>query len=203
MTTPFAKPTPPNASTARIGYDNKTHYVDRRVSLSIDAVLMATLRVPLEARGLAVTIFCRYWDCDEGTEAEHVRLEHRLTKPRFRRLLDELVDHGLVEARRGKLYPSGPLGADPDGGLARTQRASRDMPSDWLDIREAVFERDRYGCVYCGSGRDLHCDHVHPVARGGGHEMENLVTSCSTCNLSKGSKSLAEWRPDLAEAMGR
>lgn len=32
MTTPFAKPSPLNASTARIGYDNKTHYVDRRVA---------------------------------------------------------------------------------------------------------------------------------------------------------------------------
>lgn len=203
MTTPFAKPSPLNASTARIGYDNKTHYVDRRVSLSINAVLMATLRVTLEARGVALTVFCRYWDCDEGTEAEHVRLEHRLTKPRFRRLVDELVDFGLVEIKRGKLYPSGPFSADQDGSATRATRSSREMPSDWIDLRDAVFERDRYGCVYCGSGRDLHCDHVHPVARGGGHEIENLVTSCATCNLSKGSKSLSEWRPDLAEAMGR
>jgi len=92
--------------------------------------------------------------------------------------------------------------ADQDGAATRATRSSREMPSDWIDLRDAVFERDRYGCVYCGSGRDLHCDHVHPVARGGGHEIENLVTSCALCNLSKGSKTLAEWRPDLAKAMG-
>jgi len=98
--------------------------------------------------------------------------------------------------------PPGPFSADQDGAATRATRSSREMPSDWIDLRDAVFERDRYGCVYCGSGRDLHCDHVHPVARGGGHEIENLVTSCALCNLSKGSKTLAEWRPDLAKAMG-
>jgi 5-methylcytosine-specific restriction endonuclease McrA len=31
----------------------------------------------------------------------------------------------------------------------------------------------------------------------------NLVTACASCNLSKGSKTVAEWRPDVAEAMAR
>jgi len=202
VTTPFAKPSPLNASTVRVGYDNKDHYVDRRVSLSVHAVMLATMRVELEARGLALAVFCRYWDTDEGVDADNTRAEHRLSKPKFRRLLDELIGFGLLTERRGKLYPSGPLSADPDAGALRKARNVRDMPSDWVDLRDAVFERDRYGCVYCGSGRDLHCDHVHPVSRGGGHEIENLVTSCALCNLSKGSKTLAEWRPDLAKAMG-
>jgi 5-methylcytosine-specific restriction endonuclease McrA len=29
-------------------------------------------------------------------------------------------------------------------------------------------------------------DHLIPVSRGGGHELENLVGACSSCNQSRG-----------------
>lgn len=49
-------------------------------------------------------------------------------------------------------------------------------------------------CAYCGDvPEDLHRDHVIPVSKGGGNVLGNLVISCSTCNLSKGSKDLDEW----------
>jgi hypothetical protein len=66
--------------------------------------------------------------------------------------------------------------------------------SKWEAIRSAVFERDGYTCQYCGAvSETLHCDHVHPKSKGGSDEMDNLVTACGPCNLSKGNRTLAEW----------
>lgn len=52
--------------------------------------------------------------------------------------------------------------------------------------RRAVLARDGFRCQYCGSTRQLTLDHVIPVSRGGTSTWENVVTSCSTCNVKKG-----------------
>ena len=65
----------------------------------------------------------------------------------------------------------------------------------WSGIRERIFARDDYTCQYCGErGMKLECDHIHPVAKGGNHEDENLATACLACNRSKRDKTVAEWR---------
>ncbi len=54
-----------------------------------------------------------------------------------------------------------------------------------------VFLRDRFVCQYCGdsfSSHDLTFDHVVPRLRGGSTTWANVVTACSTCNLSKGNR---------------
>ena len=55
--------------------------------------------------------------------------------------------------------------------------------------RRALFARDGWRCVYCGtsSGR-LTLDHVLPRSRGGESVWENVVTSCAPCNLRKGNR---------------
>lgn len=64
----------------------------------------------------------------------------------------------------------------------------------WIAIRAAVFERDGYACVYCGSMEGpLEADHIVPVARGGDDRLENLACACMSCNRSKGAKLLSEW----------
>ena len=59
--------------------------------------------------------------------------------------------------------------------------------------RRALFARDGWRCVYCGtsSGR-LTLDHVVPRTRGGDSVWENVVTSCAPCNLKKGNRLLEE-----------
>ncbi len=59
--------------------------------------------------------------------------------------------------------------------------------------RRALFARDGWRCVYCGtsSGR-LTLDHVVPRSRGGESSWENVVTSCATCNHKKGNRLLEE-----------
>lgn len=64
----------------------------------------------------------------------------------------------------------------------------------WGLVRASVFERDDFTCQYCGErGGRLECDHVLPVARGGGNEPENLKTACYACNRSKRDHLLADW----------
>jgi 5-methylcytosine-specific restriction endonuclease McrA len=59
--------------------------------------------------------------------------------------------------------------------------------------RRALFARDGWRCVYCGSsGGRLTLDHVVPRSRGGGSVWENVVTSCAPCNLRKGNRLLHE-----------
>ena len=54
------------------------------------------------------------------------------------------------------------------------------------DLRWALFQRDGYACVHCGSRLDLTIDHIHPVSMGGLNSPENLQTLCRNCNSSKG-----------------
>jgi 5-methylcytosine-specific restriction endonuclease McrA len=54
-----------------------------------------------------------------------------------------------------------------------------------------VFLRDRFTCQYCGLAfptHELTFDHVIPRSKGGTTTWENVVTACSPCNLTKGSK---------------
>lgn len=54
----------------------------------------------------------------------------------------------------------------------------------------ALFARDRYHCLYCGSDlsgrRSLATrDHVIPTSRGGRNQWTNVVTACRACNSRK------------------
>lgn len=77
-------------------------------------------------------------------------------------------------------------------------------------LREEVIQRDGLFCRYCGFGpmgirwdynpsaqvklyndwdqlgdRTIELDHLVPVSKGGQNTAENLVVSCTVCNLSK------------------
>lgn len=49
-------------------------------------------------------------------------------------------------------------------------------------------------CFACGATENLTQEHLIPVSRGGRHSIGNLTTLCHSCNSSKGSKTLMEWR---------
>lgn len=53
-----------------------------------------------------------------------------------------------------------------------------------------IFERDTFTCIYCGKSSiedniKLHIDHIYPLSKGGSNNIDNLVTSCKYCNISK------------------
>jgi 5-methylcytosine-specific restriction endonuclease McrA len=64
-------------------------------------------------------------------------------------------------------------------------------------IRDADWRRlvDRFGgrCAYCERPATSQ-DHVVPLSRGGRHTIGNVVPACGSCNSSKGSLLLVEWR---------
>ena len=98
-----------------------------------------------------------------------------------------LIDRGKAEV------------LEHDGDVIRTARFIFQLPSVIRMIymikrprpkmrlsRREVFNRDRYTCQYCGrQTRELTLDHVVPRHRGGGHEWDNLVSACKTCNHRK------------------
>jgi HNH endonuclease len=58
-------------------------------------------------------------------------------------------------------------------------------------LRYRIFQRDCFRCVICGESPSfnpiivLHCDHIHPRAKGGTASFHNLRTLCNICNLGK------------------
>jgi 5-methylcytosine-specific restriction endonuclease McrA len=46
-----------------------------------------------------------------------------------------------------------------------------------------------------GNPNSYEADHVEPWSKGGPTKDENLVGACRTCNRSKGSKTLDQWKP--------
>lgn len=54
-----------------------------------------------------------------------------------------------------------------------------------------VFLRDGFSCQYCGEDftpHNLTFDHVIPRSKGGQTSWENVVASCTDCNVAKGNK---------------
>ena len=58
-----------------------------------------------------------------------------------------------------------------------------------------LFARDGFLCRLCltpfanpHDGTAVHVDHIIPVSRGGGNEVDNLQLLCRACNLSKGAR---------------
>lgn len=97
----------------------------------------------------------------------------------------DFIHHG--EIRCGKCFHS--LGWAPK---PKNIGKRRSLPPA---LRWRVIEAAGHRCTYCGRhvsqldpelSEYIHVDHIVPVARGGTDDLENLVCSCSTCNLGKG-----------------
>ena len=63
-------------------------------------------------------------------------------------------------------------------------------------LKQRVFVRDNFTCIYCGMQYDpafLSYDHVIPRADGGTHAENNIVTASTKCNKLKSDFSVAEF----------
>jgi len=61
------------------------------------------------------------------------------------------------------------------------------------EIKAMVINRDGGRCLSCNSESNLNIDHITPLVRGGGNELNNLQTLCSKCN-SKKAHGIADFR---------
>ena len=76
------------------------------------------------------------------------------------------------------------------------------MRPDEASLRDRIFRRDGFRCVYCGlqlPAEALSLDHVQPRWRGGDNSPGNLVTSCRADNTRKGSMPAWAWLADLPD----
>lgn len=55
-------------------------------------------------------------------------------------------------------------------------------------LRFAVYERDGFACLHCGTNTSLSLDHIYPHSLGGEDTFDNLQTLCRPCNSRKGVK---------------
>lgn len=90
--------------------------------------------------------------------------------------------------------------ADPEKfrTVVRNRRAKMQVSGEHTaaDIAK-LWEAQAARCNGCGCDLNesgYHVDHVEPIAKGGSNGPENLQLLCPTCNLSKGTKSMSEWR---------
>ena len=64
-------------------------------------------------------------------------------------------------------------------------------------VTPAIIARRRLlfgnACVYCGSRKSPHIDHVEALARKGLHVPENLAPACVRCNCSKNDRPVEAW----------
>ena len=78
--------------------------------------------------------------------------------------------------------------------ITRTNRAAKWYGGKWIRPakRFAIYLRDRFTCVHCrrdlrdAEPAEITLDHVTPWIDGGSNEATNLVTSCRSCNSSRG-----------------
>lgn len=84
--------------------------------------------------------------------------------------------------------------ANAEKTRARRAQAPGELTTVEWDAKRALYQGR---CAYCGRrSRSLEMDHVIPLARGGHHVVDNVVPACRSCNRSKGSKLVAEWRDE-------
>lgn len=98
-------------------------------------------------------------------------------------------------------HPARPAAVHSSRRSPENEMAARKRVGLSKKTRFDVFKRDGFKCMYCGAhppGVLLHIDHIRAVAEGGGNEMDNLVTSCESCNLGKGARALDVVPQDLA-----
>jgi 5-methylcytosine-specific restriction endonuclease McrA len=60
------------------------------------------------------------------------------------------------------------------------------------ELRDRVVARDGMRCGICGGAvahrREIHIDHIVPVALGGTNDLANLQVSHALCNMRKGAR---------------
>lgn len=95
--------------------------------------------------------------------------------------------------------------------VVRIRRVRHDG-ADRIDPRE-VFQRDNWMCHMCGKETPWYLrgttepnapelDHLIPLARGGGHTMDNVACCCRECNQDRGAMLIEEYASMQLEDIG-
>lgn len=137
-----------------------------------------------------------------------IAVKLRVSTQRAAAAITELVSAGLLDKRDdGGFEPHNWAGRQfiSDSSAERVKRhrekrAAAGLQSQWTApkaLRQAVYERDGFACVYCGDKDRLSLDHRTPEIRGGTHDIDNLATACLACNGAKRDMTETEFRESV------
>lgn len=69
------------------------------------------------------------------------------------------------------------------------QEKTRDkFKKNKTNLLKKLLKTNNYCCAKCESKENICIDHIKPIAKGGGNQIENLQFLCRTCNSKKGKK---------------
>lgn len=91
----------------------------------------------------------------------------------------------LEKQRRRDLEKAATQELIDDGILFPETKRREPIPREIVD---ALWNRDKGMCVYCGSKENIHIDHIIPFSKGGSNDIANLQLLCQKCNLEKSNK---------------
>jgi len=122
----------------------------------------------------------------DWVEEQYVSLTRKKPRDTWRAIRKLHQQGELIKVRKG-VYRY-----DPD--KVHTEELF-DFPED---VKQAIFRKDNYRCVVCGSGREngveICADHIIPKDKGGANTLENGQTLCAQHNLIKKNYSQTEAR---------
>lgn len=116
---------------------------------------------------------------------------------RNKRYYNKNKEARAIRYRQYLQSPRGKLVACIRSAKSRARKKNAHGSHTAQEIQEQLI-RQKHKCYYCkaklGSKRSsYHADHIIPLSQGGTNYIDNIVLTCPTCNLSKGSKQLHEW----------
>lgn len=142
--------------------------------------------IQLRSRSIATWVFALCWMSQMRRDTQWV-LPHANAREIFTaKDIDDLLAVGwLEEVDGGYTAPrtnrrGGPIWKPGQSGLERAP-----IPQE---VRLAVYRRDGFRCVTCGTRERLTLDHIYPWSLGGSDDESNLQTMCHSCNARKGAR---------------
>lgn len=108
-------------------------------------------------------------------------------KPGFKEAWDKYQKEELQKVKSHQNYYKRQALIKANGG----RHSKRDI--------ERQYCSQKGKCWHCGKplNNKFHVDHLIPLSRGGTDFSNNIVCSCSECNLSKNNKLCSEWNGRL------
>lgn len=147
----------------------------------------------------------RMWRANNPNWAEHKR---QYDKDRVARLAVEISEKNKLRykvTREQKIANAAAWAkANPEKRKAIAQNYKyrrRSLERDGINGRDLAKWRAEQCdvCYWCGDDKATiyTVDHFYPLARGGKHQIENLVICCKSCNLRKNAKDPYEFAKEI------
>lgn len=130
--------------------------------------------------------FARHRECVGGVRGICTTCEGRVAHARYRvRRVAAVRRYQAAHADKHRLRKS----------AGEHRRRGRLLIGAGVAASDLAALRDLFNghCAYCMSAEATTFDHVVPLARGGLHQIDNLLPACRPCNMTKNARTPEEW----------